>query len=92
MKKYQSTLGIDYSECYENSGVLGAAAKTSLCGMLSDMDYAAIYESAQDITGKKGFPAVFEALSALSAINTSEKSWKAFEKIYTIDFPFLKNN
>ena len=92
LKKYQSTLGIDYSECYENSGVLGAAAKTSLCGMLSDMDYAAIYESAQDITGKKGFPAVFEALSALSAINTSEKSWKAFEKIYTIDFPFLKYN
>lgn len=91
LKKYENILGIDYTDAYEKSTVLTSADKTTLCNLISAIDYIKIYKSAENITGKSGFTAVFDALSALAAADNAE-SWKAIEKIYTQDFAFLKNN
>lgn len=91
LKNNSSVLGIDYRNDYENNEVLSDASKSELCSLLSKMNYAEVYAQAQTLTEKNGFPAVFEAMTALASINVSG-GWKEMEQIYTTKFPFLQKN
>lgn len=91
LEKYQSLLGINYNTNYKNNALLTDDVKSTLCNLISNMDYGSEKTNAETITGKKDYPAYLDALSAIAVLKNSG-SWKAFEEVYTKKFTFLKNN
>lgn len=91
LEKYQSQLGINYNTNYKNNALLTDDVKSTLCNLISSMDYGSEKQDAETITGKKDYLAYLDALSAIAVLKNSG-SWKAFEEVYTKKFTFLKNN
>lgn len=89
--QFAEILGIDYSADFSNNSLLTDKIKTKLCSYIAGLDYADVYKVAEDLTGKIGFGAVFEAYCALSAINSAE-SWITINSIFNEDYSFLTDN